>query len=270
MYGTQCHGAALAVLLIGLFSAYVVIPVFHKLQLISSYEYIELRFGHGVRIVLSALFTIFTLMYMPLVMHGVAMAVNQVTGVEDLWITLMVSSVCIIYTTLGGLKAVVWTDTIQGVLMIVSTSVILVVGTVRAGGVTKVLSTASAAGRIEIFNFDPDPTVRLTFWSSVFGMGLQRFVLAFSPESIQRFTSLSSLRDAQKASLILVAGIIFFATISLLSGILVSAQFVSCDPLTSGLIKRPDQILPFFVGEVFWGTSEVCLGCSWLELFALH
>ncbi|KAF6214647.1 hypothetical protein GE061_009390 [Apolygus lucorum] len=251
LYGTQCQAAAFVYLLIGTFSAYVVIPVFYKLQLFSSYDYMEMRFGQGVRMVLSASFTAYTVMYIPQVLHGATMALTQVTAVDETWITLIISSSCIFYTTLGGLKAVVWTDTVQGVLMIISTIVILVVATTRAGGVTQVLSSASARGRLEIFNFDPDPTLRLTFWSSVFGMSLQRGLdVAFTPESVQRFTSLPTLRDAQKASILLVSGLFFFGTVGMLNGILITAEFSSCDPLTSGLIERADQILPFYVVKV--------------------
>ncbi|KAF6214649.1 hypothetical protein GE061_009392 [Apolygus lucorum] len=177
----------------------------------------EMRFGRGVRAVLSASFTVFTLMYIPQVLHGATMALTQVTAVDDTWITLIISLSCIFYTTLGGLKAVVWTDTVQGVLMIISTIVILVVGTTRAGGVIKVLSTASAGERLELFNFDPIPPCGL---------------------------------HAQKASMLLVTGIFFFGTISLLNGILITAEFLSCDPLTSGFIERADQIMPFFVVKV--------------------
>ncbi|KAF6202590.1 hypothetical protein GE061_002988 [Apolygus lucorum] len=250
-YGSQYLTSNLANYLVGLITAFFILPVFYKLQLISLYEYMELRFGHGVRIIVSVLFTISLISYIPVVIYGPALALNQVTGIDVQWVSIVVSLVCIFYTTLGGLEAVVWTDTIQGFMMVLSIATVLIVGTIRVGGVGHVIATALEGGRVEFFNMDPDPTVRLTFWSSFVGVTFFWSAhFAFSPASMQRYISLPTFRDAQKSVIFLCIGVSFFITMSGMIGFVMYTHFKDCDPLSSGLITRPDQILPLFVIKV--------------------
>uniref|UniRef100_A0A146KR03 Sodium-coupled monocarboxylate transporter 2 n=2 Tax=Lygus hesperus TaxID=30085 RepID=A0A146KR03_LYGHE len=250
-YGSQYLTSNLANYLVGFITAFFILPVFYKLQLISLYEYMELRFGHGVRIIVSVLFTISLISYIPVVIYGPALALNQVTGIDVQWVSIVVSLVCIFYTTLGGLEAVVWTDTIQGLMMVMSIATVLIVGTIRVGGVGHVITSAMEGGRVEFFNMDPDPTVRLTFWSSFIGVTFFWSAhFAFSPASMQRYISLPTYRDAQKSVIFLCLGVSFFITMSGLVGFVMYTHFKDCDPLLSGLITRPDQILPLFVVKV--------------------
>ncbi|BET02958.1 Sodium:solute symporter family [Nesidiocoris tenuis] len=247
-YGTQYLTSNLANYLVGFITAFFILPVFYKLQLISLYEYMELRFGHGVRIITSVLFTVALLSYVPIVIYGPALALNQVTGIDVQWVSIVVSLVCIFYTTLGGLEAVVWTDTIQGLLMVLSVIVVLTVGTLRVGGVGEVIKVALEGDRIQFFNMDPDPTIRLTFWSSFIGVTFFWSAhFAFSPASMQRYISLPTYRQAQISVFFLCLGVSFFIFFSGLIGLVMYSEFKDCDPLTSGLITRPDQILPLFV-----------------------
>lgn len=73
------------------------------------------------------------------------------TGIEIKFINPIVCIICIFYTTLGGLKAVVWTDTIQFVTMNGAIFVILLVGIGNEGGFTKIWTNAEAQDRIRFF-----------------------------------------------------------------------------------------------------------------------
>lgn len=74
-----------------------------------------------------------------------------VTGVNIHLINTIVSSICVFYTMLGGIKAVVWTDVVQAGVMLLSVVMVGVLGTMRTGGLSAVLENASAGGR---FNFE--------------------------------------------------------------------------------------------------------------------
>ncbi|NXU81857.1 SC5A6 protein, partial [Oreotrochilus melanogaster] len=90
-FGTQYWFLGCSYLLGLLIPAHIFIPVFYRLRITSTYEYLELRFNKTVRI-------LGTLLPLP------------VTGF-DLWsAVLTMGLVCTLYTTLGGLKAVIWTD----------------------------------------------------------------------------------------------------------------------------------------------------------------
>lgn len=65
-------------------------------------------------------------------------------------INTIVSSICVFYTMLGGIKAVVWTDVVQGGIMLFSVILVGVLGTAQTGGLTTVIENASAGGRLQL------------------------------------------------------------------------------------------------------------------------
>lgn len=150
-YGTQYYLIVVAEALVSFTMAAVYLPVFFNLQITSSYEYLNMRFNKTVRLLGSCLFLVKMMLYMPIVVYVPALAFSQVTGAHLHVITPIVCVVCIFYTTLGGLRAVVWTDTLQTVLMVLGVMAVLVLGTVSVGGVGVVFSRAAATDRLEFF-----------------------------------------------------------------------------------------------------------------------
>ncbi|XP_024083167.1 sodium-coupled monocarboxylate transporter 1-like [Cimex lectularius] len=251
VYGTQYMVGSTALIGVGIVTAYVSIPIFYKLQLLSLYEYFELRFNTKVRLVVSFLFIFSHLCYIPVVIYTPALAINQISGINVHIITPFLCLICIFYTTVGGLKAVVWSDTLQGGLMIFSIIAVAWTGAWKMGGFGNVFKAAYEGGRLQAFNFDPDPTLRLSFWSASFGIWVfWASNTSFHPASIQRFISLPTMKMAKWSVLYTVLGTLFFLNLSGLIGLVIYAYYKDCDPYTTKVINRPDQILPLFVVEV--------------------
>jgi solute carrier family 5 (sodium-coupled monocarboxylate transporter), member 8/12 len=80
-----------------------------------------------------------------------ALALSQVSGINLHIITTVTSMICIFYTTVGGLKAVVWTDTLQFILMIGGLVCVIILGLTSTGGFMNVWETADAGGRLIFF-----------------------------------------------------------------------------------------------------------------------
>jgi Na+/proline symporter len=80
-----------------------------------------------------------------------ALALSQVSGINLHIITCVTSMICIFYTTVGGLKAVVWTDTLQFILMIGGVVCVTVLGLIATGGFENVWETSDAGGRLIFF-----------------------------------------------------------------------------------------------------------------------
>lgn len=78
-----------------------------------------------------------------------ALAFNQLTSLNIHLITPIVVAVCCLYTCLGGLKAVVWTDVIQLTIMYGTLIIIAIKGTLKIGGIASVVERNLASGRIE-------------------------------------------------------------------------------------------------------------------------
>ncbi|KAF4528620.1 hypothetical protein B566_EDAN009224 [Ephemera danica] len=181
-------------------AAYGFLPVFYKLQATSAYEYLERRFGVVTRLAASFAFSLQMILYMGIVLYAPALALSAVTGISQLGALLSVGIVCTFYSTIGGMKAVLITDVFQSLLMFAAIFSVIVKGTIDAGGLYNVWKRAEEGGRIEFFNFNPDPTVRHTVWSLVIG-GMFTFLslYAVNQAQVQRLLTVRSLRRSQQA-----------------------------------------------------------------------
>ncbi|XP_017764409.1 PREDICTED: sodium-coupled monocarboxylate transporter 2-like isoform X2 [Eufriesea mexicana] len=226
VYGTQFWSVVIADSFVSLTMAIVYLPVFYDLGITSSYE----------------------LLYIPLVIYVPALAFNQVTGINLHAIAILVCAVCIFYTTLGGLKAVVWTDAIQTIVMFGGVMVIAVIGTNRVGGFEQVWKRNRETDRIEFFDMDIDPTTRHTFWTVVIGNYLNWLAsCSVNQAMVQRCLAMSSLKKANITIALMGIGIITIVSLSCYTGIVIFAAFHDCDPITTKQIRKPDQLLPFYV-----------------------
>ncbi|XP_011685074.1 PREDICTED: sodium-coupled monocarboxylate transporter 1-like isoform X1 [Wasmannia auropunctata] len=251
VYGTQLWCVVIADSFVSVTVAIVYLPVFYELRITSSYEYLELRFNRVVRLMGSVIFIIKMLLYIPMVIYVPALAFNQATGMDLYTIALVVCAVCIFYTTLGGLKAVVWTDTIQTAMMFGAVITVVILGTARVGGVAEVWRRNTDTGRIEFFNMDLDPTTRHTFWGVVVGNYLNWLATcSVNQAMMQRCLAMPNLRKSNVAIMIMAIGIVSIVSLCCYTGIVIYAAFYDCDPVTTKQIRKPDQLLPYFVMEL--------------------
>uniref|UniRef100_A0A8D8A5C9 Sodium-coupled monocarboxylate transporter 1 n=1 Tax=Culex pipiens TaxID=7175 RepID=A0A8D8A5C9_CULPI len=248
VYGVQYMYIVGGVVSMGFIMMYIYLPVFHNLQLTSTYQYLQTRFDKRIRLFGSVLFTFATMAWLPIVIYVPALAFNQVTGVNVHLITPLVCVICIFYTCVGGLKAVVWTDVIQTVLMFGAMLLIIVKGTYDVGGFSVVMDRAVSSGRIEGPDMRFDMTTRHSIYSCVIG-GVVYWLKtnAVSQNMIQRYLSLPTLQDAKRALWTFIAGTLILLALCCYSGLLIYAKYHDCDPLTTKLAKAKDQLLPLLV-----------------------
>ncbi|XP_035227704.1 sodium-coupled monocarboxylate transporter 2-like [Stegodyphus dumicola] len=249
-YGTQYIIINVAFCLVVPSTAYLYLPVFYNLGVTSAYEYLELRFHSLVRTIGSGVFAMHMLMYMPVVLYAPALALSEVTGIRIWTAVLSIGLVCTFYTSIGGMKAVVWTDLFQSLVMYASVIVIVVKGAMDLGGFSAVWEKSVEGGRIEFFRFDLDPTVRHTFWSLVVG-GYVTWMgnYAANQAMIQRYLTIGSLRGAQGCLWINLPALIILILITSLSGLVIYVFYAACDPIGTKMIDAPDQLFPRFVME---------------------
>lgn len=151
-FGTQYWFLGCSYFLGLLIPAHIFIPVFYRLHLTSAYEYLELRFNKAVRICGTVTFIFQMVIYMGVALYAPSLALNAVTGF-DLWLSVLaLGIVCNIYTALGGLKAVIWTDVFQTLVMFLGQLVVIIVGAARVGGLGHVWNVTSQHGLISGIN----------------------------------------------------------------------------------------------------------------------
>ncbi|XP_032346326.1 sodium-coupled monocarboxylate transporter 2 [Camelus ferus] len=152
----------------------------------------------------------------------------------------------------GGLKAVVWTDAFQMVVMVVGFLTVLVQGSIHAGGLHNVLEHSANGSRLNIFDFDIDPLRRHTFWTiSVGGTFTWLGIYGVNQSTIQRCISCKTEKHAKLALYFNLLGLWIILVCAVLSGLIMYSHFRDCDPWTSGIISAPDQLMPYFVMEIF-------------------
>ncbi|GAB1602027.1 sodium-coupled monocarboxylate transporter 1-like [Argonauta hians] len=229
-------------------AAHVYVPIFYRLNITSIYEYLELRFSKGVRLIGSIIHCVLMMMYMAIVLYGPALALNAVTGFSLWYSVLSVGLVCTFYTSLGGMKAVLWTDTFQSVLMISGLLLVLVMGSREVGGMAQAFAIASRDHRIKFSDFSFDPRVRHTFWSFLIGGSLLwTGIYGTNQAQVQRSFALPSLRKAQLAIWLNFPGLALILVLCALIGIVMYAFYHTCDPKSINIIDASDQLLPLFV-----------------------
>uniref|UniRef100_A0A8C4NWZ5 Solute carrier family 5 member 8, like n=1 Tax=Dicentrarchus labrax TaxID=13489 RepID=A0A8C4NWZ5_DICLA len=210
-------------------TAEIFVPLFYRLGITSAYE----------------------ALYTGLVIYAPALALNQITGL-DLWGVLVATGVvCIIYCTLGGLKAVIWTDVLQMVIMLAGFVAVIARGAVLQGGLGKIWEDAGQGGRLEAFDFDPDPLKRHTFWSiTIGGSVMWTSIYAINQSQVQRYISCRTLGHAKMSLYVNMVGLWVTVSLAVFSGLTMFSIYKNCDPLTNGDISTPDQLLPYLVMDI--------------------
>ncbi|XP_054927313.1 sodium-coupled monocarboxylate transporter 1-like isoform X2 [Dermacentor andersoni] len=247
--GSQFMVSFISIIIASVLAAHVFMPVFYDMDMISVNQYLEKRFNSMViRKFASALIVIEMCFFMGVVLYGPSLALGSVTGLP-VWLSIVLNgSVCAFYTTLGGIKAVVWTDVMQILLMIFGLLIVSVKGFILTGGPNEVFNTVRKHGLLEFFDMSLDFQKTFTFWSVVFGTGIN-WMTGFCTNQVmvQRYCSLSSTRKARTALYINMVGIIAILTTSSLCGLLLFALYHHCDPVKASIISKYDQLMPYFV-----------------------
>ncbi|XP_046853456.1 sodium-dependent multivitamin transporter-like [Xenia sp. Carnegie-2017] len=257
-YGVQYNVLILSFFLITGTAAIIFAPIFYGLHLTSAHEYLELRYSYGVRKLGCFVFVVQYLLYLSVVLYAPSLALKAVAGVPLATSIISTGVVCTFYTTLGGLKAVVWTDVFQAVVIVIGLITVFIVGTINVGGLGKVWKINKQRGRLNFFDFDPDPTVRNTFWTLTIG-GAFSLMLPWtvSQAAVQRFLASESIKTAQRSLWLSIPGLIVVVTLCCFDGLVIFAVYADCDLKESGKVTSNDQVLPYFVIDKLGGLNGV-------------
>ncbi|XP_031205179.1 sodium-coupled monocarboxylate transporter 1 [Mastomys coucha] len=248
-------------------SAEVFLPVFYRLGITSTYEYLELRFNRFIRLCGTILFIVQTILYTGIVIYAPALALNQVTGF-DLWGAVVATGVvCTFYCTLGGLKAVVWTDVFQVGIMVAGFASVIIQASITQGGINKILSDASNGGRLNFWNFNPNPLQRHTFWTIIIGGTFTwTTIYGINQSQVQRYISCKSRLHAKLSLYVNLVGLWVILTCSVFCGLALYSRYHDCDPWTSKKVSEVDQLMPYLVLDIlknYPGVPGLFVACAY-------
>uniref|UniRef100_A0A1I8MQH9 Sodium:solute symporter family protein n=1 Tax=Musca domestica TaxID=7370 RepID=A0A1I8MQH9_MUSDO len=243
---------------------YIIIPVFYKNNISNCYEYLQMRFDKRTRKLITASFVFNAFLMLPVYIFVPALAFSQVTGINIHLINAIVCSICIFYTMLGGIKAVVWTDVVQAGIMVTSVVLVGILGTIKVGGLGKVFELAEEGGRLD-FYYGLDPRVRNSV-ISLFTGGILLWTghIGLNQSCVQRIVSLPSMENARRALILTGIGVLIIMGFNSFSGIVMFARYAGCDPIKAGIVQKPDKMMPFFVQDIMGhlkGMPGVFISC---------
>merc|ERR1719481_1606112 len=230
--GTQYVALVLAYPFVMGATAHMFLPVYESVKVTTSYEYLELRFHKSVRILAGACFTLQMVLYMAIVVYAPALALSQVTGFDLDIACAVIYIVCIFYTAIGGIKAVMWTDTFQAFCMFGSFLAIIIKGNNDVGGASVVFDRNYQSGRVELFNFNPDLRKRHTVWGLIIG-GFFTWISIYgiNQTQVQRYLTVKKKSQAVKAIWLNVLGIGGLLLLCGYGGFVMYAYYHDCDPV---------------------------------------
>ncbi|KAK7002881.1 Sodium-dependent multivitamin transporter [Biomphalaria glabrata] len=249
-YGTMIVYSTIVPSLSFLFMTVTSVPLFYPLKLTSVNEYLERRYNSKfVRILGTFLGIISSMSYMTISLLSPGLALQTVAGLP-LWLSIVVIGLIgTFYTTIGGLKSVIWTDVFQTFIIFGGIIVILVKGSYDSGGIENVMKVAADNGRMIFDDIRIDPRVRHTVWDQSIGGFVYWASSGFSQSTVQRISSVKSPQQANGVFFLSVPLAFLYKTVLILSGLVLVAYFfvMECDPLAAGYVTNANQLMPYFV-----------------------
>ena len=228
----------------------LLLPYFHRQQRYSIYAYFEERFDLKARLCASALFVVLKVCYIGLATYAPALVIQTMFGWSVWPVVLFVGAVTTIYTMLGGIKAVIWTDALQLVVLmggLVAVGVVLL-GRIE-GGLGEVVAVGMANDKFRFLDFSFDLTVRYTFWGGLVG-GTFYLLTQYGVDQaeLQRFMATRTPRDG---NLSLVATLLMTFAFGLFVFFIGTMLFVfyTQQPEKGGLAVTSNEIFPKFIIE---------------------
>ncbi|XP_071117296.1 sodium-coupled monocarboxylate transporter 2-like [Haliotis cracherodii] len=231
----------------------LLLTLLKRLNLSSPFQYIEGRFkSRLLTLIVTVASCVQTMFYMSVILFGQGMALQAVTGFSTLASILVTSAAAVLYTSIGGLKAVIWTDVLQYTLMWAGLLAVTIKGTIDVGGVQEIWSRMRSGGRLTL-KYDFDPTIRHTVWIVGFAGIFNPLGLLFRPAYLQRIAATKSLTDARRAMILGLICSPLFGILCVVSGLVAYGyyDYKRCDPVASNQIDKSDQVLPFMTIDIF-------------------
>ncbi|XP_072756669.1 sodium-coupled monocarboxylate transporter 1 [Anoplolepis gracilipes] len=267
------RGSAMWETLYGMLLAYpivcfIFVPVYYSLGITSVYQYLDMRFKSKlVRCLASFSYVIRSLLNLAVTVFTPCVALKTVIGLPY-WASIVgITTISVAFTIMGGLKAAILSDVIQGLTMIGVSVVIIIQGTVNIGGIVNVFNVTAERGRLNFFNFDMDPTLRVTTVSATLGqLFMSLSIFGCQQNFVQRYCSMSSQRKVVHTMMANMPMIIILFSLSWIVGMVIFANYANCDPLSLGYISKIDEIVPFYVEDKFLNLPGM-LGLVMATLF---
>jgi len=231
------------------------LPFFWNSGVASIYEYQERRFGPTSRSVISVIFLVSQALTSAAILYATSLVLEFITGIDVVHAIVIVTVIALIYTTMGGITAVIWTDVIQaGVLLVGALMIIYALVDQLPMPLADTFSSLKAAGKTNPLNFSFNLTAEATIWSGVIAMTLYHVtVYGANQMMVQRTLAAKSIGDAKKSYLLMGFAAFFIYFLFFILGILLYSYYGGIEFENGNTIIlqfAADYGLPGFMGVI--------------------
>lgn len=247
-----------------------VIPALMRLPVTSIYDYLQRRFGKPARLVGAIVFVLTRLIWMGLILYTAARALAPMTGWNMTILIVAMGIVTMIYTTVGGMRAVIWSDFAQFTILVGGAILVpCYIAVATSSWPSDWLSLFSDADRASTPIFSFDPTVRTTMVGMVLALFTWNICTHCSDQvAAQRYLSTGSIKHARRSFWIFSLGNVGVILLLMVSGLSLFYFRFNIDGLPMAEFQRSmaaeaDNVMPEFIAR------QLPAGVSGLILAAL-
>ena len=223
------------------------VPLYRSVNSPSAYTYLELRFGPWAKIYVSVMYLLTQLMRAGTILFLLALTINVILGWDMIFVIIITGLGVMVYALLGGIQAVVWTDAIQGIILIAGALVCaLVLIFSMPEGPGQLFQIAAAGNKFSLGSFSMEFTSS-TFWVVlIYGIFINLQNFGIDQNYIQRYMTARSDKEAKKSALY---GGLLYIPVSFLFLFIGTSLFSYYAALPGSLPDgmRSDTVFPFFI-----------------------
>jgi SSS family solute:Na+ symporter len=227
------------------------VPLYRDTGSISAYYYLEIRFGAWARMYASICYILTQLMRIGAILLLLALPVNALFGWDVKTVIIITGLAVILYSMLGGIQAVIWTDTIQGIILIAGALICAIILTFSMPrGVHQLFEIASANNKFSLGSFGPGLRDS-TFWVVlIYGLFINLQNYGIDQNYIQRYMTAGSDKEAKSSALF---GSLLYIPVSLLFfyiGTALFAYYTATPDLLPDELRLAgtgDKVFPYFI-----------------------
>ncbi|WND03022.1 sodium/solute symporter [Temperatibacter marinus] len=231
------------------------IPFFMNSGVASIYEYLEKRFGPTTRTIMSIIFLVSQALSSAAILYATALVIEFITGISVETAIVVVTIIALIYTVMGGIAAVIWTDVIQAGILLVGAGIIFyaLIDQMQIP-VSDALVALKAEGKTDALVTSIDWTETTTVWTGIIAMTLYHItVYGTNQMMVQRTLVAKTIGDAKKSFLMMGFAAFFIYFMFMLMGILFYSYYGGRsfeDPNTIILTFASEYGLPGLMGLI--------------------
>jgi len=244
------------------------LPFFRRLDLTSAYEYLERRFSLACRLYASLSFTAFHLGRIAIVLYLPALALAQVSDIDVVTAVVVIGVLCVVYTVIGGIEAVVWTDAVQALVLMAGAVLCFVLAAGRIdGGLAGMAEIAMRDEKLfqslrwDNFSLADGTTSVLVLFVAFFFNSLVPYTS--SQDVVQRYVTTRDLAAAKSSLKVTMWMSVFGSMVFFLLGVAIYAFYQTHPDRLDPALPAADAILPFYI------VRELPTGVSGLVIAAL-